>query len=261
MRKKELIENILAEELKRFTQIGKYVNVLNEQVAGPIGSKSSGFVDSQGASPRLEKYNKFQSEMAEQEEPNTELEGQDLPPIEDMEVTDTEEVTGDAPVDDTEELEVTDDVTLDDAPVDDAPVDDTEELEVTDIVNMTKETGEKTDELGTSIDKQSQNLNSLIDKLDDLESKLDNMDNIMAAVNNLDNKFEKYRPQTPVEKLELRSLDSGPFNQSPKDYWEEKEGKIEKQKDKHEYRLNGEEVSNYNQSDIKNSWVYSPEDE
>ena len=37
--------------------------------------------------------------------------------------------------------------------------DNTEELDVTDIVNMTKETGEKTNELETTISKQSENLN------------------------------------------------------------------------------------------------------
>ena len=87
------------------------------------------------------------------------------------------------------------------------------------------------------------------------------MDKIISAVDNLEDKFEKYRPQTPVEKLELRYLDSGPFNQSPKSYWEEKGEKLKQQKDKHEYVLNGEEVSDYSEGDIKNSWVYSPEEE
>ena len=49
------------------------------------------------------------------------------------------------------------------------------------------------------------------------------MDKIIN-VDNLEDKFEKYRPQTPVEKLELRSRQWS-FNQSPKNYWEEK-GKI-----------------------------------
>ena len=42
---------------------------------------------------------------------------------------------------------------------------------------------------------------------------------------------------------------------------EEKKGDLKKQKDKHEYKLNSEEVSDYNEGDIKNSWLYSPEDE
>jgi len=211
MRKKQLIESILSEELKRFNQIGDYVN---EQFMG----LSSGNVS-----------------LMEQEPTEDEEEGADEDPLAGLDLGD-------------EDLET-------------ETSDNTEELEVTDIVNMTKETGEKTDELETTISKQSENLNSLIDKLDDLESKLNNMDKIISAVDNLEDKFEKYRPQTPVEKLELRYLDSGPFNQSPKTYWEEKGEKLKQQKDKHEYVLNGEEVSDYSEGDIKNSWVYSPEEE
>ncbi len=237
MRKKELLENVLTEELKRFNQIGDYVN---EQFMG-FSSVNTSLLEQEPTEDEL-------GVSGEEEEENPEdaaladlADVEDTGDGEDMSLDSTEETS-----DDVEET---------------TPTNDTEELEVTDIVNMTKETGEKTNELGTTIEKQSQNLNSLIDKLDDLESKLDNMDKIMSAVDDLENKFEKYRPQTPVEKLELRYLDSGPFNQSPKHYWEEKGEKLKKQKDKHEYVLDSEEVSEYNDNDIKNSWVYSPDEE
>ena len=87
------------------------------------------------------------------------------------------------------------------------------------------------------------------------------MDKIVSSVNKLEDKIEKYRPQTPQEKLELRYLDSGPFNQKLGDYWEEKTGEMAKQKDKHEYVLTQGEVDDYNESDIKKSWVYDEEDE
>lgn len=237
MRKKELLENVLTEELKRFNQIGDYVN---EQFMG-LASVNTSLVEQEPPSDEVEV-------SGEEEEGNPEDAAL-------ADLADTEETEGGEDMSLDSEEETTDDVE------ETMPANDTEELEVTDIVNMTKETGEKTNELGTTIEKQSQNLNSLIDKLDDLESKLDNMDKIMSAVDDLENKFEKYRPQTPVEKLELRYLDSGPFNQSPKHYWEEKGEKLKKQKDKHEYVLDGEEVSNYNDNDIKNSWVYSPDEE
>ena len=137
----------------------------------------------------------------------------------------------------------------------------TEEIDVTDIVTMTKETGEKAEELEGTIGKQKDSIDSLISKLDDLESKLNGMDKMMSSINQLEDKIEEYRPQTPEEKLELRYLDSGPFNQSPKKYWEEKKGDLKKQKDKHEYVLTSDEVDDINDSDIKNSWVYSPEEE
>lgn len=242
MRKKELLENILSEELKRFNQIGTYVNGLNEQFIG-LGTSNTSLLEQDPPDDELEDPTGDEAV----EDPNAGA-------LADLEGGDDLEVADDAGGDDTEDIGGDLDLEGDTA-------DNTEELEVTDIVNMTKETGEKTDELETTISKQSENLNSLINKLDDLESKLNNMDKIISAVDNLEDKFEKYRPQTPVEKLELRYLDSGPFNQSPKDYWEEKSDKLKKQKDKHEYVLNGEEVSDYNEGDIKNSWVYSPDEE
>lgn len=243
MRKKELLANILSEELKRFNQIGNYVNVLNEQFVG-LSTTNMSLMEQDPPEDELEDPT---GDDEGGDDPNaaelTDLEGGD-----DLNTTDS--VEGDDTLGGEEDLDIGTETT-----------DNTEELDVTDIVNMTKETGEKTNELETTISKQSENLNSLIDKLDDLESKLDSMDKIISAVDNLEDKFEKYRPQTPVEKLELRYLDSGPFNQSPKAYWEEKGEKLKKQKDKHEYVLDGEEVSDYNEGDIKNSWVYSPDEE
>jgi len=241
MRKKQLIGSILSEELKRFNQIGNYVN---EQFMG---------LSSANVSLMEQEPTEDEEEGGEDEDPLAGLDLGDDAVADDLGGDDTTDTTD---TEDTEDISGDEDLGLETE-----TSDNTEELEVTDIVNMTKETGEKTDELETTIGKQSENLNSLINKLDDLESKLNDMDKIISVVDNLEDKFEKYRPQTPVEKLELRYLDSGPFNQSPKSYWEEKGEKLKQQKDKHEYVLNGEEVSDYSEGDIKNSWVYSPEGE
>jgi len=74
---------------------------------------------------------------------------------------------------------------------------DKEELEITDLVNSQKNIETKQDEYFDNLFKQ----------LENLESKLGEMDNLMSAVNSLEQKIEKYRPKTPEEKLELRSLD------------------------------------------------------
>ena len=49
------------------------------------------------------------------------------------------------------------------------------------------------------------------------------MDGLVTTINNLETKFDKFRPKTPQEKLELRSLDSGPFNQKLSDFFQDKE--------------------------------------
>lgn len=262
-RKKE-IENILSEELRRFNQIGGYVANLHEQF---VGGGGSGFENKQGASSLLNKFQKRQ-EIGEQEEDDDLNIDLDVTTTDDTntEEGDTEETPQETP---TGDLGLDDDLGLgDDLGVEDTETTDTtdsggstEEIDVTDIVTMTKETGEKTEELEGTIGKQKDSIDSLITKLDDLEGKLNSMDKVMSSINNLEDKIEEYRPQTPEEKLELRYLDSGPFNQSPKKYWEEKKGDLKKQKDKHEYVLTADDVENVNDNDIKNSWVYSPEDE
>jgi len=240
MAKKKTLETILNEDLKRFNEIGNYVKNLDEQF---LGFASSNRFD----------LSEQDEEPADEETPIEEPADEEVP---------AEEQTDDLELD------------LEDTPTEESPEGDldlgadlggsdenTEEIDVTDIVTMTKETGKKTEELGGTIEKQNSSIDSLISKLDDLEVKLNDMDKMMASISNLENKIEEYRPQTPEEKLELRYLDSGPFNQSPKKYWEEKQGKLKQQKDKHDYVLTSDEVDDYNESDIKNSWVYNPEEE
>ena len=232
MSRRKNIKSVLSEELQRFNQIGGYVENLHEQFLGFAGGRT---------------------ELGEQEEEETDTPegGED-----DLGLDDTTEETG-------EDLGGEDlggeDLGGDDLGGDIS--DNTEEIDVTDIVTMTKETGEKAEELEGTIGKQKDSIDSLISKLDDLENKLNGMDKVMSSINQLEDKIEEYRPQTPEEKLELRYLDSGPFNQSPKKYWEEKKGDLKKQKDKHEYVLTSDEIDDINDSDIKNSWVYSPEEE
>ena len=237
MSRRKNIKSVLSEELQRFNQIGGYVENLHEQFLGFAGGRT---------------------ELGEQEEEETDTPegGED-----DLGLDDTTEETG-------EDLGGEDlggeDLGGEDLGGEDLGgdiSDNTKEIDVTDIVTMTKETGEKAEELEGTIGKQKDSIDSLISKLDDLENKLNGMDKVMSSINQLEDKIEEYRPQTPEEKLELRYLDSGPFNQSPKKYWEEKKGDLKKQKDKHEYVLTSDEIDDINDSDIKNSWVYSPEEE
>ena len=243
MSRKRKIESILSEELERFNQIGGYVENLHEQFLGFAGAKTElGEQEEEGEDLNIELDDEGTTEPTDD---TATTEGGD-----DLDLGGDEENLGD---DLGGEGEITDDTT--------DTTGNTEEIDVTDIVTMTKETGEKAEELEGTIGKQKDSIDSLIAKLDDLEGKLNSMDKVMSSINDLEDKIEEYRPQTPEEKLELRYLDSGPFNQSPKKYWEEKKGELKKQKDKHEYVLTADDVENVNDNDIKNSWVYSPEDE
>ena len=123
---------------------------------------------------------------------------------------------------------------------------DSEELDITELVTSQKDMGQK----------QDQYFEQLFGHLENLESKLSEMDQLMNKVNSLEEKLEKYRPKTPQEKLELRSLDSGPYNQKLTDFFIDKESDMEKS-GKNEYVLTTDDVENFTPSEIKTS--FSPE--
>jgi hypothetical protein len=118
----------------------------------------------------------------------------------------------------------------------------TEELEITDLVTAQKDIQSKQDEY----------MNTMFEKLADLETKLSSMDAIFDKINNLENKIEKYRQKTPEEKLQLRSLDSYPYNQKLTDFFQDKEEEFEKTGK--EYTLTTDDVENFSTSEIKNTF-------
>ena len=79
------------------------------------------------------------------------------------------------------------------------------------------------------------------------------MDNIIDKLNSIETKIEKYRVKTPEEKLQLRSLDSGPFNQKLSQFFDEKEDEFE-ETGKEQYILTPDEVENYSPNEIKKSF-------
>ena len=117
------------------------------------------------------------------------------------------------------------------------------EIEVTDLVKSQKNVDTKQEEF----------FNNLFGHLNDLEEKLSAMDDIMNKLNSLESKIEKYRVKTPEEKLELRSLDSGPFNQKLSDFFDEKEEDME-MSGKNEYVLTSDEIKNYSPHEVKRSF-------
>jgi hypothetical protein len=86
------------------------------------------------------------------------------------------------------------------------------------------------------------------------------MDTILDKINSLESKVEKYRQKTPEEKLQLRSLDSYPYNQKLSEFFTDKQDELEKT-GKHEYVLTDDEVENYSENDIKQSFDKPFEDE
>lgn len=146
--------------------------------------------------------------------------GTDIPPGGEM---------GDAPMD----TAPTDTAPMDTAPTDTAPMDTTVggemgntdltpmdnsggdvEVDITDLVTSAEDSNQKLDGL-------NQALNNILQKFDELEGRISSVDQVMSKIDNVEKEVEKRLP-TPVEKLELRSLDSYPYNMKLSDFWDKK---------------------------------------
>ena len=119
----------------------------------------------------------------------------------------------------------------------------TEEMDITDLVKSQKKVEEK----------QEEYFNNLFQHLDNLETKLGEMDGIMTKLNDLEAKVEKYREKTPQERLELRTLDSGPFNQKLSQFFDDKEEDMETTGN-NEYVLTQDEVEDYSPNEIRKTF-------
>ena len=217
---------LLKEELDLYNRINSYY-LINEQPEDelPIGVPEEG----------------FEEEDEEEEAIDTEMGDEVMDDAGDEEVVDTEVDT-----------EVMDDVPAEEVAFEDneeEAAEEVEEVDVTEIVTSTKETAEKVDSVTSKVD-------DILAKFGDLEGKLAGMGDIIHKIDSLEKEVEMRNP-TPVERLEMRSLDSFPFNVKLTDYWsDDKEGgeygAIEK-KEK-EFDVNVSDLSNYNSEEIKSSF-------
>jgi predicted nuclease with TOPRIM domain len=122
------------------------------------------------------------------------------------------------------------------------------ELDVTQLV-------QGTEEAKASADLSTQKMEDLLGKFDELEHKLSKMDLLNNKIDDLEHEVEKRNP-TPIEKLEMRSFDSFPYNIKLSDYWSEKEEKYNALgSNDEEYVLTQDDIDNeYNESNIKDTF-------
>jgi len=240
---KKTTEQLLNEELGRFMSINKYIGSINEQE--DAGAEEE-------AMPALPAAT--DTEDTEIEDMGEELPTDDTEVSLDDDSTETEEPTSDeggigASLDTDVEDEVMDE-----------PTDDTEEVDVTDLVDGQKELEEKFEETEAKIEQSIEKVDSVFGKLDDFEAKLGELDKLYQAVNALGHKIDQAKPKTPEEKLELRSLDSYPYNQKLTDFFDDKETEMEVT-GKNEYVLTTDDVKNMSDREVKDSFTVSDNDE
>ena len=244
------LDKTLEEELKRFNQIGNYVGNLNEQASVAIGT-GSGFVNPQGGSF-------LEQDDPEGDEPEEEVGVEGGEDVEDFGAEIEGEIEGEdvegeieGEVEGGMEGDIEGEETLDSG---------TEEVDVTDIVNMAKGAETKAGEAKETLDAQTGKIDSLVSKLDDLQTKLGTIDQVIDKIDELENEIIDAQPPTPIEQLELRSLDSGPFSQKPLDFWHDKKEEMEGT-GKHEYVLTKDDVEDFSSSEIKKSFEGPTEDQ
>ena len=139
------------------------------------------------------------------------------------------------------------------AEVDPAADDTTEEIDITDLVNMVKDVKKQMDEPQGDSPEELQKMDAIFSKLGELEGKLGEMDSVLAKIDELGAVIQDAKPPTPVEKLEMRSLDSYPFNKKPDEFFHEKQAEMKKS-GKNEYVLTKGDVENYGKYDMMKSF-------
>lgn len=106
----------------------------------------------------------------------------------------------------------------------------------------------------------SQKTSELLSKFNDLEQRVAAMDSITSKIDALEKEIVKRNP-TPVEKLEMRSMDSFPYNIKLTDYWKDVDGYDANgnKTEPNEYVLTKDDVDGVVDSSIKKTFDV-PED-
>ena len=103
-------------------------------------------------------------------------------------------------------------------PVDGELEDDEETIDIDGLTKAQDKLNVKQNHIGRDLSKVDTRINTLIDTINNLLTKVDSNN---SEIESLKAEFEKRNP-TQTEKLNLRSLDSYPFNVKPNEFWAEK---------------------------------------
>ena len=103
-------------------------------------------------------------------------------------------------------------------PMSEEPEDDGETIDIDGLTKAQDKLNVKQNHIGRDLSKVDTRIDTLIDTINNLLSKVDSNN---SEIESLKAEFEKRNP-TQTEKLNLRSLDSYPFNVKPNEFWAEK---------------------------------------
>lgn len=147
--------------------------------------------------------------------------GDDMPPMGNdgqMNGGDMPSMGGDEPMNGGDMPSMDDDEPMLDDPMMDDMGEDEDVIDVDDITDAQEKMNDKINAVGKNLGQVSDKIEALMQSISNMEQMINNNN---AEIELFKQEFEKRNP-TQTEKLNLRSLDSYPFNVSPKEYWEKK---------------------------------------
>lgn len=223
---------LLNEELKRFNMLNEYSFYV------PEGDDPDGDADN-----LLLDLNEDDPEEGSEEEP-------DMSGLEDeLGITDDEEG------EDISDPEMEGEPSDEEPETESLPIEEPEdevELDVTELVNST-------DEAKAEAKEANQKVDQVLSMMSNLENQIKDMNAIGSKIDKLESELEKRAP-TPEEKIEMRSLDSYPYNLKLTDFWKTQDGKYDvidtegNEEEKEEYILTQDDVdSDYSESQVRRS--------
>jgi len=213
---KKINQKLLNEELKKFRLLSEY-SFYTEAPKGTDDDLILGAVDEADEEAATEQP-ADDSKTAEKSAETTDT-GADAGETDDSNMFGTEDAgTEDAGTEDAG----TEDAGTEDAGTEDAGTEDMgtgeEDVEV-DVTQLVK----GSEEAKKSADLSFLKTTELLNKFNDLEQRVAAMDSITSKIDTLEKEIVKRNP-TPVEKLEMRSMDSFPYNIKLTDYWKDVPG-------------------------------------
>ena len=151
-----------------------------------------------------------------------------------------------------------------DMPMDEMPpMGEEEEDDVIDVEDLTQaqeKVNDKVNHIGKDLGGVDQTIHKLMSTIDKMETMINQTNDKIESLNQ---EFQK-RIKTPTEKLNLRALDSYPFNVRPTDYWD----KVARENPNYqvtadntaptgqdEYVIKQKDIDNMNEKDIEHSFI------
>jgi len=231
-------DNLLKEELKRHMELLEYTFYMEDT----IGNPDEEVEDLLLGAAELNEQEPVDTEEEETEEGDTfatEVGGDD--PLAGVEGEIPEEEGETDPFADESGMEVEDEFATEEGG------EETVEVDVSDIVDKAEETRGEIDALTSKMDE-------LLGKFGELEGQ------VIDKIDGLEKEIEERNP-TPVEKLEMRSMDSFPYSVSLTDFWADKEGYDVGGEKEEEFVITQGDVNDYSKTEIQRSFDYDSDDE